>query len=42
MLVANTTWIKFQDLFFFIVTEHKTSGGKRTEDSLTMWKLPTV
>lgn len=40
MLVANITWVKFQNLLFFVVTEHKTSSGERTEDSLTMWKLP--
>lgn len=41
MLVANITWVKFQNLLFFVVMEHKTSSGERTEDRITMWKLPT-
>lgn len=41
MLVANVTWVKFQNLLFFVVMEHKTNSGERAEDSLTMWKLPT-
>lgn len=41
MLVANVTWVKFQNQLFFVVREQKTSSGERTENSLTMWTHPT-